>query len=203
MNRWTQKDLQSLSKRSRCPQSHDGGLQCAAAMRQDQWFLAVDPHLRHMDCAIIEWGNEAVLDVFTIPSDKVKKREELISYWAAQASGQAIKIGSRLKMCVIEVPDYINPKSGNKGLQSLVSVTLAAGGFALAMSMQGVVPVFVQPREWKGSKKKAETDSYVKILAEAKLIPQKTNQHQRDAIWMGLSWLKQQKEKSLPSRRAV
>tara|TARA_R110000824_G_scaffold7698_1_gene34804 strand:- start:11348 stop:11821 length:474 start_codon:yes stop_codon:yes gene_type:complete len=149
-----------------------------------------------MDCAVIEWGNEAVLDVFTIPSEKGMPREELVTHWASEASQRSITIGPRLRLCVIELPDWMNKKAGNKGVQDLVSVAVSASAFALGMAAHHVRPVFLEPRDWKGSQKKAQTDAYVKVLAGANIVPKKTNQHQRDALWMGLTWLRNQKTRA-------
>jgi hypothetical protein len=161
----------------------------------EQSFLAVDPHLRHMACAVVEWGSEAVLDVFSLRAEKGATREELVEYWAAEGAGVALL--KDIKLCVIELPDWMNKKAGNKGVQDLVSVALAASAFGLSMIMNGVRVVFIEPRDWKGGQKKAQTDAYVNVLAGANVVPKKTNQHQRDAIWMGLTWMVGQKEKSL------
>lgn len=199
--RWHKNDLKKLQSRSRVAAelaeletaTGQGRLRLPEKLGPAQWFLAVDPHLRHMDCALIEWGSEEVLDVYTIKSPEGMSRVDLIEHWASQAAGKAVTTGPRLKLCVVEVPDWMNKKAGNKGVQDLVSVAMSASAFALSMSMNNVRPVLIEPRDWKGGKKKAQTDAYVKILAGAKLVPQRTNQHQRDAIWMGLSWMRQEK----------
>lgn len=111
---------------------------------------------------------------------------------------------------VVEFPDHIKPLpqavgvrigsggGSNKQVSDLCKVALAIGYLSAGIKQStGIQPVLVEPRGWKGSKKK-ETTAFEILPAMEGFKRANLDPHETDAVGIGFWWIKQDKTGKLP-----
>ena len=157
-------------------------------------ILSIDPHLRHMDCAIVA-EDETVEWIATASVDsKGAQLANIVESWHIWARDFTCD-GCEFGMVYVEIPDHIKGKGSNKQVVDLISVALCVGSVTAGFVNNGYKVNLVQPREWKGRKSKAQTDLELRAIVGPKI--KEWTEHQKDAADLGLSVMRAIKAKKI------
>lgn len=157
-------------------------------------ILAVDPHVRHMDYALINFDREQVLDVRTVTVPGGLNRPQCQDFWYAWATNPVLvdrdPISPLAIHLVTEIPDYLK-KPSNQMLQSLVAQAMCTASLCQGWGARARTYDQYQPREWKGRKSKDKTLAETRIVVGK--VADKWTDHQVDAVALGLWWCRNAK----------
>ena len=179
--------------------------------------LAIDPHLRSMACAWIDYASEKIVAVETWKYVDKKAHWPVVAqgWWAIPSFAKPNSFMSAVTDIVIEFPDHIKPhgpswssldlssgiwskKAGasNKQVSDLCKVALSIGYLSAGLKQStGIQPVLVEPREWKGSKSKTQTEGEILPVTKAFLKGKKKalTEHELDSVAIGTWYVKKYK----------
>lgn len=158
-------------------------------------ILAIDPQYRFAGWAVV--FSDGDVQAGTADYDAGRKKDDALdpvracrdaAVWIRELYDNYSGVEAECRI-VIELPDWHRPGTGNQGVAGLFKIAAVAGAMALeVVGYVGGDVRLVQPRQWKGRKRKADT--LLEVAAHLKATPTQIrrlyDQHAVDAIGLGL-----------------
>jgi hypothetical protein len=146
-----------------------------------RWILSIDPHMRSMAWAVIDYDTGAPVKSGTNKLPASYSIPELCKEWGRWYYDHFTTLERvTVQLVVVEIPDHVR-----RGINatSIIKQSISVG--ALLVSFDRRCIEVVMPREWKGRAKKDATDAEAERVLHALSSNIVMTQHETDAYMMG------------------